>query len=71
MAPKTSQDAHFGVAAQKNTFKWRPRVAPSCPEAFRDTIRNFVSTEVMPHADKWDEAGIVPWELHEKLGALG
>ena len=38
MAPKTSQDVHFGVAAQKNPSKWRPRVAPRCPEAFRGTI---------------------------------
>ena len=39
--------------------------------AFRETIKNFVKSEVMPHAHDWDEAGTVPWELHEKLGALG
>ena len=39
--------------------------------AFRDTIRNFVEKEISPYAFKWDEAGSVPWELHEKLGALG
>lgn len=39
--------------------------------AFRDTIRNFVQTEIAPYAYEWDEAGHVPWELHEKLGALG
>ena len=39
--------------------------------AFRDTIRNFVETEISPFAHEWDEAGAVPWALHEKLGELG
>lgn len=39
--------------------------------AFRETIRRFVETEVTPFADEWDEAGEVPWALHEKVGALG
>ena len=39
--------------------------------AFRDTIRDFVSKEIIPFADEWDEAGEVPWSLHEKIGALG
>ena len=38
---------------------------------FRETIRNFVDKEIRPFAHEWDEAGHVPWELHEKLGALG
>jgi len=40
-------------------------------KAFRETIENFVSAEIRPYAFEWDEAGHVPWELHEKLGALG
>lgn len=39
--------------------------------AWRDTIRSFVEKEIRPHAHEWDEAGEVPWELHEKLGELG
>ena len=39
--------------------------------AFRDTVRSFVEKEIMPHAHDWDEAGQVPWALHEKLGELG
>jgi len=38
---------------------------------FRDSVRRFVDKEVRPHADAWDEAGEIPWELHEKAGALG
>ena len=38
---------------------------------WRKTIADFVAAEVTPFADEWDEAGAVPWSLHEKLGALG
>lgn len=39
--------------------------------AFREMIRDFVQKEIRPHAFDWDEAGAVPWTMHEKLGALG
>ena len=39
--------------------------------AFRETVRSFVANEVTPYADEWDEAGEIPWALHEKVGALG
>jgi len=39
--------------------------------AFRDTIRRFIDADVRPFVDEWDEAGDVPWEIHEKAGALG
>lgn len=39
--------------------------------AFRETVRRWVENEVTPFADEWDEAGEVPWGLHEKAGALG
>ena len=39
--------------------------------AFRETLKDFVAREIRPHADAWDEAGKIPWELHEKAGALG
>ena len=49
----------------KNPFETEERAA------FRETVRRFVETEVTPFADEWDEAGEVPWALHEKVGALG
>ena len=49
----------------KNPFENEERAA------FRETVRRWVETEVKPYADEWDEAGDVPWELHEKAGALG
>jgi acyl-CoA dehydrogenase len=39
--------------------------------AFRGLISRFVTTEIKPHADSWDEAGSFPWALHQKIGALG
>ncbi|MBI1361774.1 MAG: acyl-CoA dehydrogenase [Alphaproteobacteria bacterium] len=49
----------------KNPFETEER------RAFRDAVRRFVATEVTPYAAAWDEAGEVPWELHQKVGALG
>ena len=49
----------------KNPFETEERAA------FRKTVRRFVETEVTPYADEWDEAGDVPWELHQKTAALG
>jgi len=30
-----------------------------------------VAHEIRPHADEWDEAGEVPWDLHRKAAELG
>ena len=49
----------------KNPFETEERAA------FRETVRRFVETEITPYADEWDEAGDFPWEIHEKVGALG
>lgn len=38
---------------------------------FREMLIRFVASEIKPWADEWDEAGEIPWELHEKVGALG
>src|SRR2546429_14738 len=40
-------------------------------EAFRQTLREFISAEVVPDYPKWHEAGIVPREFYYKLGELG
>ncbi len=38
---------------------------------FRDNLRRFIETEVMPHAEPWEETGKVPRDVLKKLGALG
>ncbi|MEL0435774.1 acyl-CoA dehydrogenase family protein [Phycobacter sp. K97] len=39
--------------------------------AFRDSLRSFVANKIQPYCDDWDEAGAIPWELHQKIGAFG
>ena len=40
--------------------------------AFRASVRTFVDTEINPHADDWEEAGIFPArDLFRKAAALG
>ncbi|MEU2719041.1 acyl-CoA dehydrogenase family protein [Streptomyces smyrnaeus] len=40
-------------------------------EAFRQTIREFIAAEVVPHYPQWAEQGYVPKEFYKKLGELG
>ncbi len=41
-------------------------------EAFRQSVRRLVETEIQPHVDRWEQAGQFPaHELFPKLGALG
>ncbi|WP_406492319.1 acyl-CoA dehydrogenase family protein [Streptomyces sp. NBC_00846] len=41
------------------------------PAVDRASVRAFVDEFVTPYADDWDQAGYVPGELLERLGALG
>ncbi len=40
-------------------------------EAFRDMVRRFITNEIAPHHDQWEQAGMVPRELWLKAGAAG
>ena len=40
-------------------------------EAFRETVRRFVASEIEPYASAWDEAGEFPRELYRKASAIG
>ncbi|GAA2397106.1 acyl-CoA dehydrogenase family protein [Streptomyces glaucosporus] len=40
-------------------------------EAFRETIRDFIAAEVVPHYDEWEKQGYVPRDFYLKLGELG
>lgn len=40
-------------------------------DMFRDAFRRFVEKEVVPHHEKWEEAGVVPRELWLKAGENG
>ena len=40
-------------------------------EQLRETIARWVSTEIAPHVDEWDEAGEFPRELYTRAAELG
>ncbi|MBP2704910.1 acyl-CoA dehydrogenase family protein [Microbispora sp. RL4-1S] len=40
-------------------------------DLFRETVREFMSREVVPHHDQWEKDGIVPREVWKKAGELG
>jgi len=40
-------------------------------EIFRDSVRNFMRNEIRPHADRWNEQGVVDREAFEKAGEAG
>jgi long-chain-acyl-CoA dehydrogenase len=40
-------------------------------EAFRETVRRFLETEVAPNGPQWAEDGIVPKSIWPKAGELG
>ncbi len=38
---------------------------------FRQTLRKYLEKEITPHAEEWEEAGIVPREAWKKMGEQG
>ncbi len=40
-------------------------------EMFRSQLRKFVTDELVPNVDEWEEAGIFPRWVFEKMGELG
>lgn len=40
-------------------------------EQFRETVRNFMETEVAPHVEAWREAGQVDADVYRRAGAAG
>lgn len=40
-------------------------------QQFRDSVRRFVSKEILPHVEEWEEAGSFPRELYKKAAAAG
>jgi acyl-CoA dehydrogenase len=39
--------------------------------ALRETVRRFVTAEVLPYLDEWERAGELPRSLHERAAAVG
>ena len=47
-----------------------PNIRPE-HEEWRNQLRRFIDTEIMPRAQEWDEAGHIPIELWPKAAAVG
>ena len=37
----------------------------------RDSVQKFIAAEIAPHYEAWEEAGIVPRDIWNKLGEQG
>ncbi len=40
-------------------------------QIFREQVRNFVSKEISPHIDQWEDEGLFPKSLYRRMGELG
>ena len=40
-------------------------------EIFREQVRNFVTKELNPHMDQWEEEQLFPKSLYRRMGELG
>lgn len=40
-------------------------------DQFRETVRRFLETEFLPHADRWERDGIVPRAFWRRAGEMG
>jgi acyl-CoA dehydrogenase len=49
----------------------RRRTGSAVVSDFRDSVRRFMASEVLPSLDQWERDGELPRELHKKAGELG
>jgi len=40
-------------------------------EALRKLVRNFVSNEIIPHVEQWEEEGIFPASIQKNMAVVG
>lgn len=40
-------------------------------ELFRDNVRRFVQSEIVPHYEQWEKDGIIPRQVWNQLGEVG
>ena len=40
-------------------------------ELFRKSVRDFVTKELAPHAEEWEEAGVFPRDVFSRFGEMG
>ena len=40
-------------------------------DLFRESVEGFLEREILPHAETWDQAGIVPKSMFRRAGSAG
>lgn len=60
-----------GVAPLFDQWRARSPHYDDTHEAVADTVRAFVTREIMPHVAEWEAAGELPRELHRKAAEAG
>ena len=66
MLRKAIRPPNFGRVGERVEFKLTPQ-----QELVRDTARDFVDREIVPHAREWEAKGEVPRNFYQKMAALG
>lgn len=60
-----------GSSCEMTTDKVRESLFSPEHELFRDNVRRFIETEVLPHHARWEEQGVVDREVWSKAGRMG
>ena len=40
-------------------------------QLFRQSMRDFLAKEIIPHIDQWEEQGFIPKDIYKKFGEMG
>ena len=61
----------MGTAPMFDQWRSRSPHYDETHEAVCDSVRTFVTREIMPHVDAWERAGELPRDLHRKAAEAG
>src|SRR6202022_2208860 len=70
-APRPSQGSWRCQNRQRRQFRETTMPLTAEHDALRETIREFVSRELRPHADEWEAAEYFPDSVFPRMGELG
>jgi acyl-CoA dehydrogenase len=64
-------DLFSGIPPNHQEFKMEIIEYTEEHKIFREAVKRFFAKEVIPHIDAWEEAGIVPKSVWQKMGEQG
>ncbi len=68
---ENSYSQNICLAGSPFTFRRGQMLLTQDQEMVRDAVREFVQTEITPHAARWDKEHHFPKDVHQGLAALG